>query len=162
MTFGALDGLSDGDLRASVGALSVPSAIRTLLARSKPVHAVRTAFAQGEIGKETIHAYIQALLDGFRRGERFEYELELAALCVALEAFHAPFIDKLLANVADLAVAEFAGCSRVVRECIRARSGATVNEYREVQGSTPTGTAEQVDECRFRGRSALTFVCRAA
>jgi len=105
----------------AAGFLSTPAAIHRHLALSAEVHEIRKGLRQGAITEETIREFVSSLMSLFHVGQRFEHEMALAALAVALERRPTDFAEEFLFDLAKLKLAEMPLCIRVARECLQQR-----------------------------------------
>jgi len=120
-----LDQLTSEEFAVSVGFLSTASALRRFLARSKEVADIRDALRQGAITEETLRRFVSSLLQEFRPGERFQHELAVAALAVALEQRGTDFAEEFLRDLSRLQRNEMGLCTLLARECLKQRTSLT-------------------------------------
>ena len=125
MSARVLDQLTSEEFAVSVGFLSTASALRRFLARSKEVADIRDALRQGAITEETLRRFVSSLLQEFRPGERFQHELAVAALAVALEQRGTDFAEEFLRDLSRLQRNEMGLCTLLARECLKQRTSLT-------------------------------------
>jgi hypothetical protein len=97
-----LDVFTSDELRAAVGTVSSPRALRRYLLRSDAVKESRKALSEGRITEETIRLFADRLMGAFERGTQFPHELALAALAVTLESRRTKFAEDFLLDLARL------------------------------------------------------------
>jgi hypothetical protein len=122
-----LNQLTSDLFNLSAGFLSTPTATHRYLARCAEVRELREGLRQGAITEETIREFVSSLMSSFHVGQRFEHEMALAALAVALERRPTDFAEEFLLDLAKLKLAEMSLCIRVARECLKQRMTMTQN-----------------------------------
>ena len=115
----------------SAGLISTPEALRRFLLRSEMVNDIRESLRRGSITEDSIREFVSSLMKGFHVGSRFEHEMALAALAVALERRPTDFAEEFLLDLAKLKLAEMPLCVRVARECLKNRMAMTQNSSKD-------------------------------
>lgn len=128
--------LTSDSFALSAGFISTPEALRRFLLRSQEVHDIRMALRQGAITEDTIREFVSSLMATFYAGRRFEHEMALAALAVALERRPTDFAEEFLHDLSRLKPAELCLCLRVARVCIRERSSVASHSDRKFELGT--------------------------
>ncbi len=123
--------LTSDEFALSTASISTPEALRRLLLRSQIVHDIRESLRQGSITEDSIREFVSSLMKGFHVGARFEHEMALAALAVALERRPTDFAEEFLLDLAKLKLAEMPLCIRVARECLKHRMTTTQNTSKD-------------------------------
>jgi hypothetical protein len=113
------------------GLISTPEALRRFLVRSEMVHDIRESLRRGSITEDSIREFVSSLMKGFHVGSRFEHEMALAALAVAIERRSTRFAEGFLSDLASLKLVEMPLCIRVARECLRQRAAITRNARKD-------------------------------
>jgi hypothetical protein len=100
-------------------------------------------YGEGQITPPIIDRLVRDLMSNFRRGERFEYDVTLAFLCVCLESILNPFASQFLNDLAALRLVEMPLSPRVAKECLRQRAKLTSTlRYEFTLGTPSLGTAQ--------------------
>jgi hypothetical protein len=121
MAHRVLDRLLSVPFQASMTFAPTPTALHRMLERSPEVRKIQRGLQRGEITEATIEQFVASLMKGLKQGERFQDEVPLAALAVALQSRSSPFADSFLHQLAGLKLAEMSTCVRVARECLDQR-----------------------------------------
>jgi hypothetical protein len=123
-----LERLTSDDFILSTACVATSEALRHFLTRSEEVRDIRKAIEQGAITEEFIRVFVARLMEAFHAGERFEHEMAITALAVALERRPTDFAEEFLMDLAKLKLAEMPLCIRVARECVKQRATVTQNK----------------------------------
>src|SRR5216683_4171443 len=91
-----LERLKSDEFAFTVGFLVPSLALRGKLGAMKEVENVVAAIAGGELSEDTLRHFVSTLMKELRKGERFPYDLALAALAVALEGRATKFAQEYL------------------------------------------------------------------
>lgn len=121
MSVRVLDQLTSEEFAISTAFLSTATTLRRFLARSTQVADVKAALRQGSLTEEASRRFVTSLLLEFRPGERFQHELAIAALAVALEQRGDDFAEEFLKDLSRLKRHEMNLCSLVAKECLKHR-----------------------------------------
>jgi hypothetical protein len=161
-----LEQLKSEEFAVSAAFLSTPASLRRFLARSGEVAAIRQALREGAIAEDSIRQFVSSLLQDFRRGERFQHELAVSALAVALEARATGFAEEFLRDLSRLRLAEMSLCSLVASECLKdrvslAQNTAKVFELNPHGDNGPFSVSASPWACQrsLVGMTQGTFVC---
>ncbi len=126
----ALRDLQNEDIQTNGLVISTAEALRTFLQYRSEVVSLRKAVEVGEITLTDIEEYVDELLRSFVTGTKFPYEIDLAAIAMALETYLGAFAEKYLEDLSRLHVQELPLAPRVARLCLARRrevvSGVTV------------------------------------
>jgi hypothetical protein len=125
-----LSDLTSDDFVVAAGMFAAPNALRRFLLRRPEIADIRNGLRDGAITEATIRDFVATLMKDFQPGKRFENELALAALAVALEKRPTDFAEEFLLDLAKLKLAEIPLCIRVARECLKQRIFVSQNIYR--------------------------------
>jgi hypothetical protein len=117
-----LDRLATEAFDLEVGPLLPTVALHARLANMQEVQELQVELAQGSLGDEDIATFVSGLTSSFRPGERFDRELTLAALAVALERRGTEFAKEYLDLLACLPLREVRTAARIAAECRRRRA----------------------------------------
>ena len=160
-----LEALCEAELQRNGGLISSSRALRAFLLTRPEVLAVSRALASGEVTTSDLDAYVRERLRSFSPGEKFEYEIALAAIVVVLESFPGPFAEAYLLDLANLRIEEIPMATRVASLCLQRRrevvpgltskttefeSGARAGSAGlRLQEALPPRSAIKTDENRF-------------
>lgn len=126
----ALRDLQNEDIQTRGSVISTGEALRTFLQYRSEVVSLRKAVEAGEITPTDIKEYVDELLRSFLAGTKFPYEIDLAAISMALETYPGPFSEEYLEDLSRLQIQELPLAPRVARLCLTRRrkvvSGVTV------------------------------------
>lgn len=140
----ALRDLQNEDIQTKSSVISTAEALRAFLQYRFEVVSLRKAVEAGEITPTDIKEYVDELLRSFSTGTKFLYEIDLAAISMALETFPGPFAQEFLEDLSRLKIQELPLAPRVARLCLTRRrkvvSGVTV---RTTVISIPTFNLDQ-------------------
>ncbi len=117
----ALRDLQNEDIQTKGLVISTAEALRTFLQYRPEVVSLRKAVEAGEITLTDIEEYVDELLRSFVTGTKFPYEIDLAAISMALETYPAPFAEKYLEDLSRLQIQELPLAPRVARLCLARR-----------------------------------------
>ncbi len=131
MCRGLFDRLTSDEFVISAGLVSTPEALRRFLLRSQMVSDIQELLRAGTITEDSIREFVSSLMTQFRVGTRFEHEMALAALAVAIERRSTRFAEGFLSDLAKLKLAEMPLCIRVARECLRHRAAIARNAHKD-------------------------------
>jgi hypothetical protein len=131
MTGDVLSELVSEGFLLEVGFLSTAGSVRRFLARSRVVADIRKALRDGTLTERDLRHFVTFLMHDLRAGERFEHEMAVAAIAVALERRATAFAEEYLGELARVKVAEMCLCSRVARECLKHRDSVAGTRRRE-------------------------------
>jgi hypothetical protein len=122
--------LQNEDIRTKGSVISTAEALRAFLQYRSEVISLRRAIERGEITPNDIKDYVHELFRSFSTGIKFAYEIDLAAISMALETFPGPFAEEYLKDLSRLQIRELPLAPRVARLCLARRrkvvSGVTV------------------------------------
>ena len=121
MSAKVLEDLTSEDLAVRLAFLSTPSALRACLQKTAEVAELTRELRLGAITEDGIKSFMSGLLEDLRIGERFQQEMAVAALAVALETRPTDFAEQFLRNLSGLRLAEMGAAARVARECLKRR-----------------------------------------
>lgn len=127
---------------------STPRVLRQTLLRCPEIRKLRDAYDAGCLPDEQIRSFVDYLMRDGARGDRFPYQVAVAAIAVMLELRFSPFADEYLSDLSRIRSERFSLASRVARECLDSRAtriGTNVREFcypntnveMTVQWSTP-------------------------
>ena len=113
-----LDNLLKDDFLIAIGFSSSAKGIYHALSQSSQVASLREAIRTREITPEKIRVFVSGLTESFERGVQFPYELQLAAICVALENVFSEFSEDFLLDLAKLDIIEITLAPKVAAICL--------------------------------------------
>lgn len=125
-----LDAIASEDFEIAMGARLPPKAMRAALLRVDACKDLLAAIEQRALTPVSLRAWVQDLLQSFKRGERFRYEAALSALAVCLEEVRTDFAAEYIRDLAELDIAEMTMCTLIARECLRERNNRPANASR--------------------------------
>jgi hypothetical protein len=153
--------LTEESFELAAYAISTAEGLRGFLAGSVEVGAVRRALAEGSISTEDISEFVSELLKDFRPGRRFFGDVQIAAICVAIETLPGSFAEGFLSDLSTVDASETPLAPRVAR-IARAKRGQLLPEQtdRLMQISTEIRSRSQAPfESRpFRFEADMEFV----
>ena len=117
----ALRDLQNEDIQTKSSVISTAEALRAFLQYRLEVVSLRRAVEAGEIAPTDIKEYVDELLRSFLTGTKFLYEIDLAAIAMALETYPEPFAEKYLEDLSRLHIQELPLAPRVARLCLTRR-----------------------------------------
>ena len=117
----ALRDLQNEDIRTKGSVISTAEALRAFLQYRSEVISLRKAVEGGEITPTDIRDYVDELLRSFSTGIKFAYEIDLAAISMALETFPGPIAEEYLEDLSRLKIRELPLAPRVARLCLTRR-----------------------------------------
>lgn len=146
MTPKPLERLRTDEFAAVCMFLSTASAIRRQLLRTEEVRRIRGALNQGALRESDLRGFVSTLMRDLRAGERFEHEMAVAAIAVALERRPTAFAEEYLRDLARVKLAEMCLCSRVAQECLKHRDSVAGTRRRDWSLlPTPSGAEPAAD-----------------
>ena len=113
--------LRDDEFLAVLGCVSNPRALINALRSSEQVRNVRRSVSSGGLDESRIRQFVSSLLNEFRPGQLFPWDLTLAALAVVLEGRQTAFAEEYVHDLARLDLIELPRSSRVAREVVTLR-----------------------------------------
>ncbi len=126
----ALRDLQNEDIQTKGLVISTAEALRAFLQYRSEVVSLRRAVEAGAITPTDIEEHVDELLRSFSTGTKFVYEIDLAAISMALETYPGPFAEEYLEDLSRLQIQELPLAPRVARLCLARRrkvvSGVTV------------------------------------
>lgn len=129
----------------SIGWLPPAKALRYLLKRRPEVAAIARARTANELPDSEVRTFLTQLVRAVRPGFRFEHELAIAALLVALETEPTPSVHGLLSEFARLDWLEIRTVSEVAQVALSEWQPIRYSIYRiDSFGSYAAGTCEQL------------------
>lgn len=131
-----LDALKNENFELDVGPAREPHILWKRLNKSAQVAALREALSRGEVTDEDLSDFVSGLVREFRHGERFPYDLALAAIAVAVERLGTKFADAYIRILAGLRLVELPS-SRVAALCGQHRASIPKTETRELVFGKP-------------------------
>jgi len=131
--------LASEDLDREIGAVLQPKLLRKRLRTNDRVREVQRALNSGEVVDGEVGEFVSSLVKQFRPGTRFEFDLPLAGLAVALETRGTNFAGDYLANLAKLRLAELPWAPRLAALCLEHRNQTmALTEVRVLQVTAPS------------------------
>jgi hypothetical protein len=112
-----LDALSSEEFEVDVGPLVPAPLLRRRLLGMSEVRAVSKALSGQTLTDEDIGIHVSRLVREFQPGKRFEHDLALAALAVALETRATKFAQDFLETLSGFRLVEMPMSPRVAAEC---------------------------------------------
>ena len=133
-----LEVLKSEEFEVEVGYLLPTAALRKRLSLLPEVRRVITSLDMRLLKENCLRQFVSTLMAEFRPGQRFLYDVALAALAVSLERRPTEFADEYLRDLAKLNLAEMPVSIRMARECLKHRAGSLardqikIDQYDEV------------------------------
>jgi hypothetical protein len=161
MSLKLLEQLKSESFAVAVGFLLPSPALRHVLKHQSEVQEIEDALNAGAMSDETIRAFVSRCMSELRRGERFPYDLALAALAVVLEYRPTVFAEEYLHDLSRLKLAEMGSSIRVAQECLRHRAAMIDNKISHFHFRSPplrtvgNGTLGTGDEWQSEMRNAV-------
>lgn len=84
--------------------ISTAEALRAFLRYRPEVVSLRKAIVSGAVTPVDTKEYVDELLRSFTTGKMFAYEINLAAIAVALETYPGPFAEEYLKDLSRLKI----------------------------------------------------------
>lgn len=165
-----LDELLGEEIQTEGFAISTATALRIFLQQREEVRDLREALRSNRVTPTHITEFVEELLQSFRKGEKFEDELALAAIAVSLENYSVQFAEEYIQDLANLSIKEMPLAPRVARLCLANRHNNIIaNRFGEksfsgliagqalpfalVGHARPISTANYDEEIRFKAAS---------
>lgn len=133
MTEDLLAALGTEDFEDRHFGIATVEALRSLLACSPEVRAIRDGLWQEAIREEDLEQFVSRLIGELRPGTQFNGDLQLAALAVTLERRATAFSEAFLQDLAGLKLAEMVLAPRVARLCLAERRNQAKNRSKIFQ-----------------------------
>jgi hypothetical protein len=162
-----LSRLGSDDVHDSIVCYSSPAAIRRLLSRRREVIDLRAALQNGSLTDDELRRHVVELMHGFRPGQRFDGDVELAALAVAIERRSTDFAEEFFHDLASLKLRELSMSIGIARLILHARQDLAKNESRVIKLGEPAHQSKSFSQPNGRGRvyamarNAKKFKCGA-
>jgi hypothetical protein len=112
-----LDALSSEEFEVKVGPFVPAPSLRRRLMETSEVRAVSKALLNQTLVDENINTHVNRLIQEFKPGKRFDHDLALSALAVALETRTTKFSEDFLDMLSKLHIMEMPISPRVATEC---------------------------------------------
>jgi hypothetical protein len=125
-----LERIATMDFFASVGFDLPPEAMRIALQRTEEYQQFQAALRTDELTDADLQAFVESLMETFRRGQKFPYEVTLSFLAVGLEGLMSPFAQQFLSDLARVRLSELPLSPRVARTCLQYRSLIPANRQK--------------------------------
>jgi len=97
------------------------SAIRLIIKKQKPVYNLTQALLHHDIKESEIKDFTENLLKDIKIGYRFEHEILISAIAMAMEDINSKFADEYLESLASIKMTEMRFVSRFAEECLKHR-----------------------------------------
>jgi hypothetical protein len=137
-----LDVLKSEEFEVQVGHSLPTAAMRSRLMRLPQVRRALAAVAGQVISEKDLRRFVATLVRSLRPGQRFPYDIALAALAVILERQPTDFADEYLSDLARLKLIEMPVSIRVARECSKHRAQSVArNQIKEAHYDAATPLA---------------------
>jgi len=94
-----LASLCSRDFVSRVGFVSTPESLRALIRSTPESRALAKDLRTGQLTEDGLSAFLNPLLAGIRKGERFHYEEVLASIAVLLESHPAQFAEEFIKDL---------------------------------------------------------------
>jgi hypothetical protein len=117
-----LEALCADEFAVRIGITNNVKAIHRALERSEEVDAARLALYQGQIDEEVLRRFVVKLLQEYRPGQLFPFDVAIAAVAVIVESRPTRFADEFLTKLSRLQRPELPVAVRIGRECERIQS----------------------------------------
>ena len=108
--------------------IGTADALRSALSMSSEIAQLRQRLNQGAISPREVEELVSELMTQFKIGEKFVYDISLAAIAVGIERDQSATCRRLLQDLASLRCAEMPMAIRVARKCLYARYAETKTE----------------------------------
>jgi hypothetical protein len=131
MTNQFLNELAAGRWTEEIPPTGTHAALRACLSRTPLIQDLHAGISTGEVTDADLEALVDELMMQFRRGERFPFQLALAAIAVVLETRHTRFAKEYLRSLSQLRLDELRDAIGVARECVNRRDRAVTTLCKE-------------------------------
>jgi hypothetical protein len=143
--------LKSEEFEVEVGHILPAAALRVRLHSLPEVRRAIAVLNQGALSENGIRRFVATLMAEFRPGQRFPYDLGLAALAVVLERRPTEFADEYLRHLARLKLAEMPVSIRVARECLKHRAESVPrNQYKRDEYASATESLNAAEEFKVQ------------
>ena len=108
---------------------SLPAEIMAeVMQRTPEFRDFQTKYKSGQLTDDELVTYVQELMQVFRRGEKFRFDLTLAFLVVALERINTSFVRTFITDLSRVRISEIQLGPQVARLCMARRAQMAENK----------------------------------
>jgi hypothetical protein len=122
------DWLTSDNFIVEYTVIGTADALRSALSISPEIAQLRQQLEHGAISPSEVEELVSDLMSEFKPGEKFVYDIPLAAVAVGIERDQNDTCRRLVQDLASLRCAEMPMAIRVARKCLRARFAKTKTE----------------------------------